>query len=77
MSAFVKKDKLTFVVALVRVYQLLLAPFWFSKCRFYPTCSNYCIEALQKKGFMKGIWLTVTRILRCNPVFPGGYDPVR
>ncbi|MDP8252802.1 MAG: membrane protein insertion efficiency factor YidD [Candidatus Kaelpia aquatica] len=77
MSALIKKDSLIFIIVVIRFYQYLLAPLWTSKCRFYPTCSNYSIQALQEKGFAKGIWLTVTRILRCNPVFPGGYDPVR
>ena len=45
-------------------------------CRFTPTCSQYAVEAFTKRGFFVGLFLTVTRILRCNPLFPGGYDPV-
>jgi putative membrane protein insertion efficiency factor len=45
-------------------------------CRFYPTCSAYAIEALQKKGALKGSWLTIKRLLKCHPFHPGGYDPV-
>jgi putative membrane protein insertion efficiency factor len=45
-------------------------------CRYYPTCSNYAIEAIDKYGAMKGGWLAVRRILRCHPFRPGGFDPV-
>jgi putative membrane protein insertion efficiency factor len=47
------------------------------RCRFYPTCSEYAIEAIQKKGIFKGFFLAVWRILRCNPLSAGGYDPVK
>ncbi|NLW22025.1 MAG: membrane protein insertion efficiency factor YidD [Tissierellia bacterium] len=46
-------------------------------CRFYPTCSQYSIEAYTKYGFIKGTYLTVKRILRCNPLNAGGYDPLK
>ncbi len=45
-------------------------------CRFTPTCSAYALEAFEKRGFFVGMYLTVTRIFRCNPFCPGGYDPV-
>lgn len=45
-------------------------------CRFYPTCSQYSIEAIQKFGVVKGVGLAVIRILKCHPFHPGGYDPV-
>lgn len=45
-------------------------------CRFYPTCSTYAIQALEKYGIIKGTVLTIFRILRCNPLFKGGYDPL-
>ncbi len=73
----IKKYSLNLFITIIRAYQYLLAPLWPSKCRFYPTCSNYSIEALQKKGFILGLWLTIMRILRCNPGSSGGYDPVR
>jgi putative membrane protein insertion efficiency factor len=61
---------------LVRGYQLLISPFLPASCRFYPTCSEYSRVSYLRHGFLKGTWLTVTRILRCNPWNPGGYDPV-
>lgn len=45
-------------------------------CRFEPTCSNYAIEAIEKHGIIKGIFLSIKRILKCNPLGPSGYDPV-
>jgi len=47
-----------------------------ASCRFYPSCSSYSIEAIEKYGVIKGGWLTAKRILRCHPFNPGGYDPV-
>ena len=62
---------------LVRFYRKYLSPLKGRPCcRFVPTCSAYAIEAFQKRGFFVGMILTVCRILRCNPLFPGGYDPV-
>ena len=62
---------------LVRFYRKYLSPLKGRPCcRFTPTCSAYAIEAFQKRGFFVGMILTVCRILRCNPLFPGGYDPV-
>jgi putative membrane protein insertion efficiency factor len=46
-------------------------------CRFTPTCSEYAIEAFQKKGLFTALWMTVMRVLRCHPFHPGGYDPVK
>jgi uncharacterized protein len=61
---------------LIRLYQLLLSPFWGAQCRFHPTCSCYAMEALDKHGALKGTGLAVYRILRCNPWADGGLDPV-
>lgn len=47
------------------------------KCKFYPTCSEYAIQALEKYGFLKGIFLTTKRFLKCNPFSKGGYDPLK
>ncbi len=63
-------------IFLVRCYQVLISPFLPPTCRFEPTCSQYAIEALRKKGLVKGLLLTAWRILRCNPFCRGGYDPV-
>ena len=64
-------------VFLVKVYRLLVSPYIPTTCRFYPTCSCYMMEALQKKGFWKGTLLGLVRILKCHPFHPGGFDPVR
>jgi uncharacterized protein len=61
---------------LIRGYQLVISPLFPSACRFYPTCSQYGYEAIEKHGIVKGGYLTAKRILRCNPFCKGGYDPV-
>ncbi len=61
---------------LVRLYQKFISPIKPSCCRFTPTCSAYAIEAFEKRGFFVGLFLTVWRLLRCNPFCRAGYDPV-
>lgn len=61
---------------LIRFYQICISPLFPSSCRFYPTCSSYALEAVQKYGPWNGIVLAVKRIIRCNPYCKGGYDPV-
>lgn len=61
---------------LIRFYQVVLSPLSHGCCRFYPTCSAYALEAVEVHGALRGSWLAFKRILRCNPLFPGGYDPV-
>ena len=63
-------------LVLIRIYQKFISPGLPSSCRFYPTCSHYGYEAIEKYGFVKGGWLTIKRIGRCHPLNPGGYDPV-
>ena len=58
-------------------YQKVISPFLPPVCRFYPSCSEYQIEALTKYGLIKGILLGIRRILKCHPFHEGGYDPVR
>lgn len=61
---------------LIKFYQKGISQFLPATCRYYPTCSNYAIEALHKHGALHGGWLAVKRIVRCNPLYPGGFDPV-
>ncbi len=63
-------------IFLIKVYQKTISPILPDSCRFYPSCSHYSIEAFQKHGFFYGLFLTVYRVLRCNPFCKGGYDPV-
>ncbi len=64
-------------IRLIRFYQKAISPYLFHiHCIYTPTCSQYGIEAIQKYGALKGSWLTLKRILRCNPFAKGGYDPV-
>jgi putative membrane protein insertion efficiency factor len=63
------------LLALVRVYQLLISPLLGPACRFHPTCSQYMAECLAAHGALRGSYLGVRRILRCHPFNPGGYDP--
>ena len=67
-------EKLT--KSVIKAYQKLISPFFKPACRFQPTCSQYAMEALDRFGFFKGIYLALTRILRCNPLFDFGHDPV-
>jgi len=66
----------TLAVAMVRLYQILIAPLLGANCRFKPSCSQYAIDALKKYGFFRGSRLAAKRIFRCHPFHPGGYDPV-
>jgi putative membrane protein insertion efficiency factor len=64
------------LILFVRGYQVSLSPMFPAACRYYPTCSHYAIEALEKHGALRGGWLAVKRIARCHPFRPGGFDPV-
>ncbi|MDD6123679.1 MAG: membrane protein insertion efficiency factor YidD [Bacteroidales bacterium] len=60
----------------IRFYQRYVSPMLPPACRFTPTCSQYAIEAIQKHGALKGLWLALRRLLRCHPWGGSGYDPV-
>ena len=65
-----------FLIGLIKLYQVTLSPFIGRSCRYTPTCSNYGIESIRKYGPIKGSWLTLKRVLSCNPWGGSGYDPV-
>nr|WP_206752886.1 membrane protein insertion efficiency factor YidD [Desulfuromonas acetoxidans] len=62
---------------LINIYQRIISPLTPPSCRFIPTCSEYAILSIKKYGFFVGVFKSVLRILRCNPLFKGGYDPVK
>jgi len=64
-------------ILLIKGYKKFISPLLPPSCRFYPTCSDYCIQALEKYGVVKGGAKSVWRILRCNPFNKGGYDPIK
>lgn len=66
----------TALVLAVRGYQVAISPLLPPACRYYPTCSHYAVEALERHGAWRGSWLAARRILRCHPFRPGGFDPV-
>ena len=65
-----------FFIVLIRIYRYLLSPWLGNNCRFFPTCSEYGVVALQRHGALRGCSLTVARLCRCHPWHEGGYDPV-
>lgn len=64
------------LIKIIRTYQYLISPLFGPHCRFYPTCSQYCIESLLLHGTIKGSYLALRRLLKCQPFHPGGCDPV-
>ncbi|MBX2809092.1 MAG: membrane protein insertion efficiency factor YidD [Cellvibrionaceae bacterium] len=64
------------VLLIIRLYRYLLSPWLGNQCRFSPSCSHYAEEAYQQHGLFKGTWLTLRRLLKCNPWHQGGFDPV-
>ena len=67
----------TVILYLIRFYQKGISPLFTSHCRFYPTCSEYSYESINKYGFFKGLYLSLIRIGKCHPLHEGGYDPVK
>jgi uncharacterized protein len=65
------------VIGLLRLYKGLISPLLPSACRFYPTCSDYARQAVEKHGVPRGVWLGLKRLCRCHPFHQGGFDPVR
>ncbi|MGE0635275.1 MAG: membrane protein insertion efficiency factor YidD [Bacteroidia bacterium] len=65
-----------FFILLIRFYKAAISPFLGAACRYTPTCSQYGVEAIQKHGPFKGMWLTIKRVVSCNPWGGHGYDPV-
>jgi uncharacterized protein len=63
-------------ISIIRFYQVVISPIKPPSCRFYPTCSHYGLEAVQRFGALKGGWLTLKRISKCHPFHPGGIDHV-
>ena len=72
-----KKLLVNIMVGMIRLYQGAISPYLPPSCRYTPTCSQYGVEALRKHGPLKGGWLTLKRILSCNPWGGSGYDPVQ
>ena len=62
---------------LIRGYQKFISPLFPPHCRFYPTCSEYGFQAIQKHGVLRGLWLALIRVGKCHPFHSGGYDPVK
>ncbi|MGH7927177.1 MAG: membrane protein insertion efficiency factor YidD [Candidatus Binatia bacterium] len=73
MAAFVRKG----LIILLRAYHEAVSPLLPRACRFYPTCSIYFANAIEKYGVLRGGWLGLCRMTRCRPAHPGGYDPVK
>ena len=75
MSALGQFPRQALIVG-VRAYQVVLSPILGGSCRYYPSCSAYAIEALERHGALRGGWMALRRIGRCHPFRPGGFDPV-
>ena len=63
-------------MGMIRWYQRYISPLLPDSCIYYPTCSQYALEAIEKYGVVRGVWMGTKRILRCHPLHKGGYDPV-
>ena len=65
------------IIFIIEIYQKNISPFLGKKCKFYPTCSEYTKQAVEKYGVVIGLYKGIKRILRCNPFSKGGYDPLK
>jgi putative membrane protein insertion efficiency factor len=65
------------IITILRLYKLIVSPMLPSACRYYPSCSEYMSQAVEKYGPLRGIWMGVKRLSRCHPFHAGGLDPVR
>ena len=65
------------IVKFIQVYQIILSPISRPSCRFYPTCSQYAVDAIEKRGIVVGLLMGIWRVIRCNPFGGSGYDPVK
>lgn len=63
------------LIQLIKFYQYAISPMMAPSCRFTPSCSHYAVDVISKHGSIRGSWLSLKRVLRCNPWNPGGYDP--
>jgi hypothetical protein len=66
-----------FLIFVIKLYRKYISPLKKPCCRFYPSCSQYAIDAISKYGAIKGGFMAIKRIIKCNPFNPGGYDPVK
>ena len=65
------------LISLLKLYKVAISPLLPPSCRFVPTCSEYAREAIERYGALRGMWMSLRRLLRCHPFHPGGYDPVK
>ena len=63
------------LLLLIRAYRYGVSPLLGMQCRFHPSCSEYAVEVIERHGALRGMWLGLKRVVRCNPWHPGGYDP--
>lgn len=76
LKEIIRKVSIFPFVVIIKFYKRCISPYTPATCRFTPTCSQYALEAFQKYGLFKGLYLSVRRILRCHPLGGSGYDPV-
>ncbi len=76
LKNIINKILITIGIFFIKIYKLFISPVIGVNCRFFPTCSDYAIQALNDFGFFKGIYLILKRIFRCHPLCKSGYDPV-